>query len=239
VGATSWTIEDREVTLPVEVRDASSVFATFLVPARAVKRLLPPELTPLQAIPGRAVCTIVGVDYRDGDLGAYREVGICFLLRPPGSRLDILAMARNRAPAYIHRLPVTTSFSCEAGRRIWGFPKDVMDIDLEDTGGTRTVSLRDNGLLVLRLTAPCRGRRSFAGADIEALGNWGGRLRTTPSHLAGDGVKAGFRAGRLELGDHPIADELRGLGLPKRPLVAGAIERFTGSFGAAREALAS
>ncbi|MBV8159944.1 MAG: acetoacetate decarboxylase, partial [Acidimicrobiia bacterium] len=40
--------------------------------------------------------------------------------------------------------------------------------------------------------------------------------------------------GELVLGDHPIADELRSLGLPKRPLVAGAIERFTGSFGRAR-----
>ena len=95
---TTWTIEDREVRLPVEVREATSVFATFLVPAPAMKWLLPPELTPLQAIPGRAVCTIVGVDYRDGDLGAYHEVGVCFLIRPPGTRLDVLAMARNRAP---------------------------------------------------------------------------------------------------------------------------------------------
>ena len=239
MSTTTWTIEDRTVTLPVVVRDATSVFATFLVPARAVQRLLPPQLTPLQAIPGRAACTIVGVDYRDGDLGAYHEVGVCFLLRPPGSRLDVLAMARNRAPAYIHRLPVTTSFSCEAGRHIWGFPKDVMDIDFEDDGRTRTVTLRDDGRLVLRLTAPRGGRRRFAGADLQAMGSWGGPLRTTPSHLAGEGVKAGFRAGRLELGDHPIADELRILGLPKRPLVAGAIERFTGSFGAARDALAS
>ena len=237
--AATWTIEDREVTLPVEVREATSVFATFLVSAGTVKRLLPPELTPLQAIPGRAVCTIVGVDYRDGDLGAYHEVGVCFLIRPPGTRLDVLAMARNRAPAYIHRLPVTTSFSCEAGRRIWGFPKDVMDIDFEDAGSTRTVSLRDEGSLVLRLTAPRGGRRRFAGVDVEAMGSWGGPVRATPSHLAGEGVKAGFRAGRLVLGEHPIADELRSLGLPKRPLVAGAIERFTGSFGAARQALAS
>ena len=239
MSATSWTIEDREVTLPVEVREATSVFATFLVPARAVKRLLPQELTPLQPIPGRAVCTIVGVDYRDGDLGAYHEVGVCFLIRPPGTRLDVLAMARNRAPAYIHRLPVTTSFSCEAGRRIWGFPKDVMDIQFEEGDRTRTVSLRDDGHLVLRLSAPRGGQRRFAGVDVEAMGNWGGPLRSTPSHMAGEGVKAGFRAGQLVLGDHPIADELRSLGLPKRPLVAGAIERFTGSFGAARQALAS
>jgi hypothetical protein len=234
VTAPVYTIEEQTVVLPVRIRDAASVYASFLVPAAAVKRLLPAGLVPLQTIPGRATCTIVGVDYRDGDLGTYHEVGVCFLLRPPnGSRLDVLTMMRNQAPAYIHRLPVTTSFSCEAGRHIWGFPKDVMDIEFADTDMTRTVSLRDEGRLVLQLSAPRGGTKKFAGVDIEAMGSWGGPVQVTPAQMAGEGVKAGFRAGQLVLGDHPIADELRSLGLPKKPLVAGAIERFTGSFAAA------
>jgi hypothetical protein len=226
-----YTIEEQTVVLPVRIRDAASVYASFLVPAAAVKRLLPTGLTPLQTIPGRATCTIVGVDYRDGDLGQYHEVGVCFLLRPSGgSRLDVLTMIRNQAPAYIHRLPVTTSFSCEAGRSIWGFPKDVMDIDFADTDTTRTVTLRDDGRLVLQLSAPRGGTKKFSGVDIEAMGSWGGPVQVTPAQMAGEGVKAGFRAGQLVLGDHLIADELRSLGLPKKPLVAGSIERFTGSF---------
>src|SRR5204862_2668701 len=107
-----YTIEEQTVVLPVQIRDATSIYASFLVPASAAKALLPAGLTPLQTIPGRATCTIVGVDYRDGDLGKYHEVGVCFLLRPQpgqGSRVDLLAMMRNQAPAYIHRLPVTTS----------------------------------------------------------------------------------------------------------------------------------
>src|SRR5437588_10362346 len=116
MSAPIYTIEEQTVALPVRIRDAASVYASFLVPAAAVKRLLPAALTPLQTIPGRATCTIVGVDYKDGDLGKYHEVGVCFLLKPPGgSKIDLLTMLRNRAPAYIHRLPVTTSFSCEAG----------------------------------------------------------------------------------------------------------------------------
>src|SRR4029077_3281948 len=122
-------IEQQTVVLPVRIREASSVYASFLVPAAAVTKLLPAGLIPLQTIPGRATCTIVGVDYREGDLGQYHEVGVCFLLRPQGgSRLDVLSMLRNRAPAYIHRLPVTTSFSCEAGRHVWGFPTAGLDI---------------------------------------------------------------------------------------------------------------
>jgi hypothetical protein len=30
-------------------------------------------------------------------------------------------LARGRLGAYIHRLPVSQSFTCEAGRAIWGF----------------------------------------------------------------------------------------------------------------------
>ncbi|MBV8303698.1 MAG: acetoacetate decarboxylase family protein, partial [Acidimicrobiia bacterium] len=213
---------------------ASAVYASFLVPATAVKRLLPAGLTPLQAIPGRAACTIVGVDYREGDLGQYHEVGVCFLLRPQGgSRIDVLSMVRNQAPAYIHRLPVTTSFSCEAGRHIWGFPKEVMGIEFSDADGERTVTLRDEGRLVLQLSTPRGGSKTFPGVDIEAMGSWGGPVQVTPARMAGEGVKAGFRSGQLVLGDHPIASDLRSLGLPKTPLVAGTIERFTGSFGEA------
>jgi acetoacetate decarboxylase len=231
VTATTWTIEDHEVTLPVEVREATSLFATFLVPARAVQRVLPPGLTPLQAIPGRAVCTIVAVDYRDGDLGAYHELGVCFLLRPAGSRLDLLAMARNRAPAYIHRLPVTTSFSCEAGRRIWGFPKTVMDVRLSGD----TCTLTDGERHVLTLSAPVDGgrERSFRDQDIQAVGACDGTALLTHGRMGGSGVRMKLRGGRLTLGNHALADELRALGLPKRPLAAGSIAHLTMSWEAA------
>ena len=237
MSAPVFTIEEQTVVLPVRIRDAASIYASFLVPASAVKRLLPSGLTPLQTIPGRATCTIGGVDYREGDLGKYHEVGVCFLLRPPGdkgSRIDLLNMMRNQAPAYIHRLPVTTSFYCEAGRHIWGFPKDVMDIDFVDSESTRTVTLRDEGKLVLQLSAPLGGTKSFNSVDVEAMGSWGGPVQVTPFGMQGEGVKAAFRGGQLVLGDHPIATELRSLGLPKRPLVAGTMEKFTGSFGPAR-----
>ena len=36
---------------------------------------------------------------------------------------------RGRLSTYIHRLPVDQSFTCAAGRGIWGFPKTVERID--------------------------------------------------------------------------------------------------------------
>jgi hypothetical protein len=95
------------------------------------------------------------------------------------------------------------------------------------------VTLKDQGRLVLQLSAPRGGTKKFSDVDIEAMGSWGGPVQVTPAQMAGGGVKAGFRSGQLVLGDHPIASELRSLGLPKKPLLAGSIERFTGSFGEA------
>jgi hypothetical protein len=44
------------------------------------------------------------------------------------------------------------------------------------------------------------------------------------------GVSVG--GGRLSLGDHPIADDLRGLGLPRRPIIATWMGRTSFSVGA-------
>ncbi|MGH9389971.1 MAG: hypothetical protein ACRD1Z_10170, partial [Vicinamibacteria bacterium] len=53
----SHEIEGRIVTLPVEVRDATSASATFIVPSRAVRQILPSTLIDAAEIfPGRALC---------------------------------------------------------------------------------------------------------------------------------------------------------------------------------------
>ena len=52
------------------------------------------------------------------------------------------------------------------------------------------------------------------------------------SDAAGSALRNGA-LGSLELGDHPIADELRSLGLPDAtPLLSAWSEHMTGTFGA-------
>jgi hypothetical protein len=48
--------------------------------------------------------------------------------------------------------------------------------------------------------------------------------------MSGEGVGFRFGGARLELGTHPIAEELRSLGLPKRPLFSTTIARMSGKF---------
>jgi hypothetical protein len=46
----------------------------------------------------------------------------------------------------------------------------------------------------------------------------------------GDGVGFAARGARLQLGTHPIADDLRALGLPRRALFSMWTERMHGCF---------
>ena len=83
--APRYVFQGREVTLPVEVRDASSAAATYLVAADAARKLLPgPELDVVELLPGRALFSLACIDYRDNDLGDYNEVSLTFFARPRG-----------------------------------------------------------------------------------------------------------------------------------------------------------
>ena len=78
-------IQGQEVTYPVCVRDASSGAATFLVNAGAARRLIPgDEVEVAEVVPGRALCSLAIIDYKDNDLGDYNEVSIALFVRPRG-----------------------------------------------------------------------------------------------------------------------------------------------------------
>ena len=236
-----FLIEGRTVRLPVEVRDASTMFATFVVPSAAARRLFPQsEIRLAEIFPGRGLMSIAAVEYRDNDLGRYNEVAVAFPVRHgPGRPWPLVGMAldfaRHRGGVYIHRLPVTTSFSCSAGREIWGFPKIVADITIEDRDGERIATLTVDGVhaLTLSVRRSTGGRRQFRDAPLDTFSIRDGVTRKTPFVSSGQGMGLRFGGARITLGDHPIAQELRALGLPKRPLLSGWVEKFSARFEAA------
>ncbi|MFQ5514095.1 MAG: acetoacetate decarboxylase family protein [Myxococcota bacterium] len=233
----TYSIGGRLVGLPVEVREARSGAATYLVRAEAARRLLPgPELDVVELLPGRALCSLAAIDYRDNDLGDYNEVSIAFFVRERraprglpyvGTLRDVL---RGRSATYIHRLPVDQSFTCEAGRTIWGFPKTVEQIDIDYEERHIHCRLVVAGEPVLSLTLPRGGKRTLPETELTTYSYIEGVLHRTSFRSAAEGVGFGVAGGRLELGSHPIADELRALGLPRRPLMTVWMERMRGCF---------
>jgi len=242
-----WQIQGRTIGLPVEVRRAAQWGVQYLVPARAAQRIVDPTgLEVTGPLPGRALLALAVCRYDDTDLDPYHEVAVSFVVRshdapPRPTVVDRLReFASGSIGAYIHRLPVDRSFTCEAGRDIWGFPKWVTTIDIDepepgDIGratGT-TVRLVDDGAHVLSLTMAAGGPVRLPSQAPPSYSFRDGVLRRTAWETSGEGVAGRPGGATLVLGDHPMADELRSLGLPKRALFTSSTARMRATFGAA------
>ncbi len=234
--SSTYVIEGRTVRLPVIVRDAASMSAMFTVPTAAVCRLIPDaRLHVPELLPGRTICVIAAIEYRDNDLGQYNEVSIAFFVttgerRPLPFFTMISGFLRGSLGAYIHRLPVTTSFSRNAGRDIWGFPKTVDAIEFSDQGTKRSCRLSVDDTHVLTLMMARGGTRRLKDMPQDAYAWRDGVLWRTPSVMGGEGVGIHVGGAKLILGNHPISDELRVLGLPRRALMSTWVEHMHARF---------
>ncbi|MFM7735276.1 MAG: acetoacetate decarboxylase family protein [Alphaproteobacteria bacterium] len=226
-GPGRWIVQGRVVEMPVVVRDASSGAVTWLVPSAAARRIVPAGLEVAEVLPGRTLFSLAVIDYRDNDLGDYGEVSMAFFVRPAGERASLpvpwlgnaVDFLRGGLGTWIWKLPVDQSFTCDAGSGIWGFPKSVERIEFEDTEGRRTCRLDMDGRRVLSLEVPRGGTRTMPDAPMTTWTRIDGRLHRTTFVSGASEVGFSLGGAALELGSHPLADELRSLGLPKRPLL--------------------
>jgi hypothetical protein len=233
----SHIIQGREVAMPLVVRDAAAGAVSFLVSARAARAMLPGDAYEVvEILPGRALLSLAAIDYRDNDLGDYNEVSIAFMVRERGAARGIpylgaaLDVVRGRLRTFIHWLPVNQTFSREAGVEIWGFPKTVDEIDFDYEDDRAICRLTAERRHVLTLSVHRGGTRTLPDSELVTYTYIHGvphRVRFT-SGAEGFGFRVGGAA--LSLGDHPYAEQLRTLGLPKRPLLCTWMEHMHGRF---------
>jgi hypothetical protein len=219
-----YDVLDKTVTMPVEVRDATAATVIFDVDIHAARAVAPTGFEVIESAPGQAQLAIALVDYRDNDLGSYREVGTILFVRPTDGGPD---------GTFITHLPVDQDFTCAAGNQIWGFPKSVERIEVTDTETSSRWVLTMGGDLVLDLTLPRGGGTD----EMPMMPMTGytlihGRPQATPFTQGGEGFSMSFggEGVQLRLGEHPIAKELASLGLPKEPTLATWLEHMRGSF---------
>lgn len=230
---TTLTVADRELVLPVEIRRASQWFTWFLVDRDKAQRLIDYSGLRVAARPGnRGVVSIAAARYVDGDLGPYHEVAVAVMVDRP----DGLASGSPMG-AFIHQLPVNQEFTMEAGRTIWGFPKWMARIELADGGRHTCVGLFDGDAHVLTLTVarglPVPFASLLPASDAYSCGD--GTTRRVLWEQKSRGMRVAPLGATVELGDHPMADELRALSLPGRGLVGGTLGRVSMRFGAPEE----
>ncbi|MFG2017335.1 acetoacetate decarboxylase family protein [Actinomadura geliboluensis] len=211
-------IQGERVTLPVRIRDAAVASAMFAVPARAAQAVIAYSgLTVAEPLPGRAICSLAFVRYADGDLGPYHEFAVAFLVRPPGAPASGLLGGLRGIGAFIHWLPVNQEFTLEAGRTIWGFPKEIADMPMDLSARVKRCAVRFGGRTAIELAVkpgvPMPG--STAAPKVDAYSCLDGVTRRTPWTLTPSDVRTRPGGAKVVLGDHPVAEELRGLGLDR------------------------
>jgi hypothetical protein len=245
---TDYLVQGQRVAMPVEVRSASACSAAFAVPAAAARSVIGyAGLDLVEPLPGRAICSLAFVRYVDSDLGPYDEFAVAFLVRRPDGGHDGRGRQDGRggqagrggrrglrggAGAFIHWLPVNQSFTLEAGRSIWGFPKEMADIDLSLSGPSKRCVVRKDGQLVVDLVIrPGIPMPSgSAKTSFDAYTSHDGVTRRTPWVMRPGGVRSRPGGALLRLGEHPVAEELRRLGLPRTALFTSTIRRVGMTF---------
>lgn len=224
--------------MPVQIRAAEQHMAVFSVDADAAQRMI--DYSGLRAYryrPRRALVVLILMHYIDGDLGGYLEYGTNVMVNRPGSDASGLR-GLGSAGAFIHHLPVDGEFTRQAGRQIWGYPKVLADFTIHD-GSPFGFEVGIDGRLAVGMdfkpgipvpsafTAKPQVQYSYSHLD--------GVLRETEGQMVLSGAR--YRPGgvRIRLGDHPYAEELAALGLPKRALLSSSARNVQMTFADAKE----
>ncbi len=224
-------VDGRDLSLPMDFADCPLVLNAFMVDAAAAQTLLDGTgLTPARVLPTKAVLMLMAVQYRDSPLGDYNEAAVLVSAHPPGEAKrswigGALSSLLMRVPFFVYRMPVDQEFTAHAGRFLWGYPKYLAKIDIAFDGERASTRLMQDSEFVLSFQAASRGEKS-KGASLSDRTAYNltwrdGQLRRIAATLGGSGIA--WRPGGVppELSEHhPLALELRKLGLPKRPVLS-------------------
>lgn len=209
----------RTIHCPVFYYDVMTLAAQFLAPIQKVEALLPSSrMHPLRVTPWHCIVNISAFEYRDCDIGPYNEVsiGVPIVLDDPSPVFTgILRKPPVEPKLYIHHLPVTTEIARAAGVEFAGYPKFLAEIAFEREDGWVTCHLREAGSHILTLAGREGALSSVSRSRIHPITVREGHVLRCEL-IVSERRQAGGRDAadvRLELGDHPIAGEVRGLSL--------------------------
>ena len=219
-------VQGRTITFPMEVEELNAATVLYSVPADAATALLPGDaFEVVEVAPGTAQLVIAACDYVRNPWGDYDELNLGFLARP------------DRGAGRRHRL-VRVPDAGQPGLHLrGGQPRDGLP---QDRGGPHRHLHRCHGVVpaVDGRTPRPHPHGAASGTDwaspsaVEATSYSyldGAPYGTDLSMDLGTGLVDPADV-RLELGDSPVADELRSLGLPSAPDLATWGEGLSATF---------
>jgi hypothetical protein len=210
---------ERTIRVPIFYRAATSMGVLVAASLRRVQALLPSSrMHPVRLTPWHGVLSVSTMEFKDSDLGPYNEVSIGIPFSLDSTVLPFAVFLGRRSEdlhLYIHRLPVTTEVARAAGVEFAGYPKFLARIEFEHNTEWVTCRLVESDRPILTLSGRKVDLRDSPRSRWQVFTARNGRLLRSELILSERRMGASRRASdiRLELGDHPIAEELRGLKL--------------------------
>jgi len=217
----TYEIQGRKVEFPVFYYDFSAVTASFIVKASKLREMLPhPKFVPAEIWPGTGVLTISAYEYRDTDIGPYNEVAVSVPMNfenanflPRKSAISMLR--RHKFALYVHQLPVSTEEARLGGVYFYNYPKFLADIKIEDKGERIETTLKEKDELILKMSAKKLATKKFGAFEYHTFSIKDNQILHTL--IEGSADRIGYsmmgKFANLELGDHEVAKELKGLDL--------------------------
>jgi hypothetical protein len=230
--------------LPILYRDAFLAAGVFSAPTARVRELLPSlDLVPLEKWRGRSLVGFAAFSYRDTTIGPYNELGIVVPVKfRPASRSRIVPALRMASTLsfdlFVWKLPVTAEAALTAGVEVWGYPKSMAEITFEERPGQVVCRLAQEGEQVLALSVRRRNPSLKTYLEFNTYSVKDGRLLWTPVRGLSTGMARSFMPGaaRLDLGGHPLSEQLRDLELSNRATLALYAPRLQAVLPAAEQA---
>jgi hypothetical protein len=182
------------------------------------------RLHPVLLSAGKAMVGIAAFNYIDTSIGPYGEVAVVLpavynASRPP---VFIPALLESRYPDFgmlVMHLPVTNTLARDAGRLEWGYAKFVADMHFTITPEFMECRLSEKDQHILTLHV---ARRGVAMRDKKPLVTFsvkeGNLLKTTIPQRCTTRSAIKPKDAFLQLGDHPVSETIRALGLSERPV---------------------
>lgn len=192
-----------------------------------VRALMPSDrLHPVRLLGGGAVVGIFAMDYYETTVGSYGEVAVATPVvqgsKAPPPLLPLLL--ESNYPGFgllVIHLPVTTLDARDGGRGVWGFAKFTSEMVFTLTPEFMECRLSEEGTHILTLRV---ARQGMALRDRKPLITYTVKekrlIRTTIPQKGSQRLALRPRDSSLDLGDHPVAQSIRELGLSDRPFVS-------------------
>jgi len=220
----------KDYLFPACYGDSSSAIGIFHCDYDAARALIPDQrIEPVKMTKGRSLVIFSCYEYRNvRGILPYNEVVMAIPVVAKGAmNLPVVTMLLgDRLQTfgyYVFHMPVTSQENRTRGHKIWGLPKEVERIDINQVDGHSVTQLfEDSENPYLTIRVPSGGSTQHFDVKSSLYSYLEGDLLKSTTQFKGDynvtkNMGTLFKAGQtptlasLELGDGAIADKLRSL----------------------------